>query len=265
MEIVEFLEILTTYPRQTIAIAIGFGILSAMGKLLYEYISKKIEKSIDNPDTDQINAIVHEAVSDIGKKIESIHEDFPVMNRELPPLTQSTLFPTINWLKTLLSTNISTGNKGKDLILREIGIKKLEAWEKHLFKLAQDVENCFCDCHSSKENCNKLFDVNMNAFNLAYQEYNNFWHNESYTEDEQWCLDYVIKYVNENHQENVDMTMQNIQYACESKYYDNCISRQATIFMTYGGALNKFSQEIMKSFDEINGHLTGKVFKGEII
>lgn len=261
IDIIQLIEVVNKYPWQTIIGAIGLAILFAIGMLGYQYLSKRIDKSLDS-DLEDVEKIVGDAVSDIAEAIDLKIVGIGENKRELPLLSQSPLFPTIEWLKTLIRTNISTGNKGKDLVLQEIAIKKLEAWDKHLQLLAHEIEDCFCDCASSKDNCNKLFDANMKSFSNAFNEYNNFWYNGGYTEDEKWCLDYVMPIINKHHQPNVDETMEAIRFSCESKYYDNCISRQSTIFFVYSGALNRFTQEVCEAFNEINGHMSGRVFKG---
>lgn len=273
METVESLQLLLLLikenPMSTIIIAIGVGVILGVGKLLYYFAQKKIDAQFtSNIDESKIEEIENQLEDRVDEIMDKLHEEFPIIkHRELPPLTESPLFPSIKWMETIIKTNLSTGNKGKDLILQEIGIKKLEAWEKYLYELSKEVENCFCTCHSSKDNCNKLFEANIRAFDKAFKEYNNFWHNnDDYTEDEKWCLEYVMPIINKYHQQNVDDTMNAIKYACDSKYYDSCISRQATIFLTYLGALNKFVNEMCVSFEtEINGKLTGRVFKNTVI
>lgn len=249
------LKIVTEYPYTTIIVAFVLATIIGFLKLGYYFSQKMIDEKFENDENER----KEKTNTDLDNK----QNIFIINKRELPPLTESPLFPTIQWLKTIIKTNISTGNKGKDLVLQEIAIKKLEAWEKYLYQLSEEVEDCFCSCGSTRDNCNKLFDANMKAFDKAFTEYNNFWHNnDDYTEDEKWCLDYVMPIINKHHQTNVDDTMNSIKYSCESKYYDSCISRNATIFMTYSGALNKFTHEICEAFNEINGHMSGRVFKG---
>ena len=246
------LDALKTTPMETILSAMFIAFLLGIGKIGFEYVSIKLNNM------------------KITKEIEKTQsQDKPSEKRnsvsDLPPLTDSPLFTSIEWQKTVVKTSISTGNKGKDLMLQEIGIHKLDAWKKHLYKLAEEIESHIDD--GTEEECyTRLFDKNVQTFNEAFLEYNNFWHNNpNYTEDEKFCLDHVMPIINKHHQSNVDNTLEAIRYACESKFYNNCVSRQSTVYFSYSGALNEFTMEIQRAFNEINGHLAGRVFKGVTI
>ena len=257
-----------SYKEILLVMCIALFIL--LGYFLKLYGERKINSHYDKKENEEeidahlfIVDKIDEAIERLSPSEKTLADKLERELDGLPLLTENPMFASIEWMKTIIKSSISTGNRGKDLILQEIGIKKLDAWSKHLYKLAEEIERRYNEHGNESDISNKLFDMNMRVFNDAFLEYNEFWKdNDAYTEDEKWCLDYVIPVINRHHQSNVNETMEAIRYFCESKYFNNCISKQSSVYFVYLGALNRFTSELCKAFNEINGDLKGRVFKG---
>lgn len=200
-------------------------------------------------------------------EVENDIEDGPeeITRHIQPPMINSSLFPILKQMKTQISLHISTGNKGKDLILENIMHNKLQSFIEELQLVALAIDDVCESCSGDKEHLD-LYKINMEAFDNAYLKYTSYWiNNPEYTEDEKWCLDYVMAIFNKHHQANIDTTSEAIRHFCTSKYYSNCKARQDGINNVYIGAFQRTLMEIEFAFNEINGHMKGRVFKGVTI
>ena len=163
-----------------------------------------------------------------------------------------------------INQSIVMDSKGREAILRCIMENKILPYYNALYELAKDIDKCSADCTPEKcLECNELFNKNMEAFGKAFTVYNNFWRNNpNFTEDEKECLEIVFPVFTEVHLPNVDRTYESIRYMSFSKYIDNCVSKQDFIFLVYIGAFAICIPEMQVAFQNVNGKLEGKIFKG---
>lgn len=200
-----------------------------------------------------------ELKASVGKVTPAEPLQLPVITHKL---ASHPMFALLRQMQTQASLHISTGNLGKDKILQSIIHTKLQAYIDELYKVAVLLDEGCTECCLARD-CMNLFDLNMQAFDRAYSRYTTYWVNNSdFTDDERWCLDYVMPIFNKEHQSNIDITQSEIQHFCTTRYYNNCKSRQDGIFAIYVGAFQRTMIEMECTFNNINGHLRGKVFKG---
>lgn len=180
----------------------------------------------------------------------------------IPDLVDHSIFVDLARMESTVNQFISMENKGKEMAFKSILRNKLQIWRKHLYEVALLVDDCADTCGNDCDSCNKLYNINLKAFDMAMNEHDQYYHNGHYTESEIRCLDYIFPFFNNAHKPNVDRTLATIKDACDNKYLTNCKSKQAIIFYTYTGAFANIIHEVQSVFKDINGHLKGEVFAG---
>jgi hypothetical protein len=180
----------------------------------------------------------------------------------IPDLVDHSIFVDLARMESTVNQFISMDNKGKEMAFKSILRNKLQIWRRHLFEVALLIDDCSEQCSNDCESCNKLYNINMKAFEMAFDEYNGYYKNDHYTDSEKRCLDYIFPHFNKAHKPNIDRTLASIQDTCNNKYLTNCKSKQAIIFYTYTGAFANIIHEVQTVFKDINGHLKGEMFAG---
>lgn len=170
-------------------------------------------------------------------------------------------------LVTYLKTSYYLPNRGRMLLSRDHMIHKIESGERILMELAIQSDLCYKNCSLDGLGCNKLYNRNMEALDKIIIEYNDFINSQTFSEREKEAVEMYTRKFNEWHQDKVDRMREVITTTCSSDYYKGagCKVRQAIIFDNYVTAYSDTIRDAEDTMARINGDLTGKEYKGEIL
>lgn len=170
-------------------------------------------------------------------------------------------------LITYLKTSYHLPNKGRTLLSRDHLIHKIESGSKILMELALETDDCFKNCSFDGTGCNKLYNRNMVALDNIILEYNDFINSQTFNESEIDAVEvYTVKF-NDWHKDRIDRLRSVIETTCSSEYYKGagCKVRQAIIFDNYITVYGETIRDAEDTMQRINGDLTGKKYKNEIL
>lgn len=166
---------------------------------------------------------------------------------------------------TTLQTSFNLGNAGKTLVFKDILMTNFSMWEHRLLELAESVDKCNDTCPVADQgDCNKLVNLNMEAFNTTMIEYTDYYRKSgNYSADEIACLDIVMAKFNKWNNIRMESMIERINYIANDKYLSaNCRIAQALIFEAYIGTFADTMADATRTLGEINGDLNGLVFRG---
>lgn len=165
--------------------------------------------------------------------------------------------------KNYLNLDFTIKNKGKEVVFKDLLINNIDTWSKTLYELAEEVESCIEECpFDADQECNKLYNVNMEYLQLGIERFGAYYKNSNYTREEQDLLDIVMGKFNKWYSHRIQYVENSLLLVCNSKFYGNCYTKQAVIFDMYLGMFADMLGDAEKTLNDINGDLTGRTFRG---
>jgi hypothetical protein len=203
----------------------------------------------------------------IGKDILNRRKNKKSLEVVTPKLEHHPFRVRLHELITYLKTSYYLPNKGRMKLSRDHLIFKLETGSELLMDLATKTDMCHTSCTSDGLGCNKLYNRNMDALDTIVLKYNTFNMVHELTDEERITVDVYTRKFNEWHSGRIDQMRKVIQTTCSSDYYKGagCKVRQAIILDNYITAYSDTIRDAEETMQKINGELTGKVYKGEIL
>lgn len=187
---------------------------------------------------------------------------------DAPKLEHHPLKRRLQDLITYLRTTYRVSTPGRTFLSRDHLVYKIETGSAILEELEKAVDTCFSACSASECNgCNKLYNMNLKALDDIVVAYNSFPVSQTFNHEEMVAIAIYMPKFNVWHNPRVEKIKDIIQTVCSSEYYRGagCNIRQAIILdhyvAEYSGAV-KDAEDVMS---KINGELTGKVYRGEIM
>lgn len=156
-------------------------------------------------------------------------------------------------------------NKVKEMIFRDLFIKKFELWADALYELAKETDNCIKNCPNA-DNCSMMEKRNLSYFNETIEKFNAYHYGPEYTTEEREVLEIIIQKFNIWQSERQRFLEEQIIDICNnSMMYPTCERKQIAIFDIYMAVFAMTLNDAMKTIESINGELDGKSFRGQII
>ena len=181
-------------------------------------------------------------------------------------MSNHVLFDRLNSYKRRVNSDFSLENKGKELIWKDVLINKFQIWEKYLKQLAKEIDECLLTCKLQQRGCELFYSRNMKYFNLAMNEFSNYYKNGNYSADEQKSLDIVLGKFAEWHENRVTFMEDRIkEISDDSLAYGTCYQKQIATFDAYLFAFSDTFKDAQTTIGHINGDLNGLIFRGVTI
>lgn len=173
------------------------------------------------------------------------------------------VFARLKAYQSYVKTGFYMENKGKQEVFRCLLLTEIQNRYDLLYALAEDVEGCMSGCTAKNANdCNWLYNKNIEALGQGLEMLNTFYINGGFTEQEQSVLKIVLTKFNKWHEPRIKRMEETLPLVCNSKFYPDCYTRQAVIFDMYLGTISDMINDAERTLNEINGDLTGMVFRG---
>lgn len=157
-------------------------------------------------------------------------------------------------------------NKGKEMILRDLFIKKFELWADALYELAKEIDDYIEDRSFDTDDCLKFKKRNLLYFNETIEKFNAYHYGPEYTLEERMVLEIVIKKFNIWQSDRERFLEEQIIDICNNSImYPTYERKQIAIFDIYMAVFAMTLNDAMRTAESINGELSGKSFRGQEI
>ena len=181
-------------------------------------------------------------------------------------MSNHVLFDRIRSHERRVESSFSLENKGKELIWKDVLSHKFQIWEKHLRTLASETEECMKSCKNQQRTCELFYTRNMRYFNLAMNDFSNYYKTNEYSADEQKSLEITLTKFAIWHENRVTFMEDRIkEISDDTLAYGTCYQKQIAIFDAYLFAFSDTFKDAQVTIEHINGDLKGLVFKGVTI
>ena len=178
-------------------------------------------------------------------------------------MTRHVIFDRLNSHIRRVETEFSLDNKGKELIWKDVLKHKFKIWKKCLYKLAEETDACMKNCNRKHNGCEIFYMRNMKYFNEAMYKFDNYYRNTDYTTDEQNALDITIgKFKIWDEQRIRFIEDRIVEISNDSLAYGTCYHKQIAILDSILYVMSDVFQDSQKTIKDINGDLSGLIFKG---
>ena len=213
-----------------------------------------------------IVALITGVTTIVSTFISTIYSKKYKMTVKTMNMSHHVLFDRIHSYERRVNNGFFLDSKGKELIWKDILIHKFKIWEKYLRQLAEETDGCLASCKLDKQTCELFYERNMRYFNLAMNEFINYYKSNQYSFDEQKSLKLTISKFVIWHEGRVTFMENRIkEISDDTLAYGTCYQKQIAIFDAYLFAFSDTFRDAQKIISNINGDLNGLVFKGETI
>lgn len=168
----------------------------------------------------------------------------------------------ISWLEN----EFTYPDKGREILVKTVLIKKLTIWHDVLEELNKEVDRCYSKCDSGKiGTCTKLYDRNMKYFNQIIKEYRTFYENDNYSEKEKELFRKFMRQLNQHLTPEFNRVKKWIYRVTHSTFYNDCKSIQASIDNEWVSAVDTIMIDVEDTIAKLNGGITGYEINGVVI
>jgi hypothetical protein len=190
-----------------------------------------------------------------NKKI--IQEVKPDIKLDIHPL-----FSRIEYIISQIDYSIEFDDVGKSRLISDVMEKNFKAIKCNLRDMAEEVE----ELERESEDYD-MYNIHMKYLNRIINEYTDTDNYSEYGIDKQSrkTLEVFLNRFQLWQESRILLLIERASEINSSKFYKSDKVKVAALFDTYIGILAHTLQDGSKTLNSINGHLTGKVYRGEEI
>lgn len=181
-------------------------------------------------------------------------------NKNKIKITLHPVFSRVELNKNVILTYFTLENKGKEIVFKEVLIKHMDIYKKHMLILCDKIYNDKI-IDSNMLRCESVDTIN----NIIYDLRTFYKNNTEYNPDENKVLDIIMSKYNKWDCDREFEIISRIQEICGSPFYPDVYTKTVTVLDTFLFAMNDTISDANKTLNSINGDLKGLIFKGVVI